>query len=413
MRVLLAALLVLGVTIGFTLLAHRDPGYVLISYAGWSIESSLSLFLLILTISFAVLYFTIRLLSSTWRLPKRLTYWQRKRRSIRSRLRTNRGLIALAEGNWTKAERLLSRSAKASDTPLINYLGAARAAQKQDSELRRDQYLSQAYQSMPEAELAVGLTQADVQLSKGQTEQALATLRHLRTLAPKNTYVLYLLEKLYLKLQSWDDLSDLFPELRRYHVLEAEELVALEHQIHLKRLETPNDSVERLQQLWHEVPNALRHSPELVLSYAKQLKRFGAEEEAETALRGYVKKEWEPQLIRLYGQVKGADLNQQLSIAERWLKEHEHNPELLLACGRICLHDKLWGKARSYLEASLGMDARAETCCELGNLLYQLGDKETASTYFRQGLELASGVSCTRIVITNHHDALQPEHFEQ
>jgi len=413
MRFLFTALLVLGVTIGFTLLAQRDPGYVLINYAGWSVESSLSLFLLSLTIAFAVFYLAIRLLSGTWHLPKRLAYWQRQRRSIRSRLRTNRGLIALAEGNWARAERLLSRAAKASDTPLINYLGAARAAQKQDSELRRDQYLSQAYQSMPEAELAVGLTQADVQLSKGQTEQALATLRHLRSIAPKHAYVLYLLEKLYVKLQSWDDLNDLLPELRRYHVLETEELAALEIQIHLMRLEAPWESVERLQQCWHEMPKALHHSPQLIQSYAGQLKRLGAEEEAEKVLSGYLKKEWEPQLIRLYGQVKGANLNQQLNIAEHWLKEHEHHPELLLACGRLCLHDKLWGKARSYLEASLGMDARAETCCELGNLLHQLGEKEKASAYFRQGLELASGVSCTRIVITNHNDTLAPGHQEQ
>lgn len=410
MRFLFAAILVLGAAIGLTLVAQRDPGYVLINYAGWSVESSLSLFLLALTIAFTALYLTIRLLSGTWHLPKRLTYWQRQRRSIRSRRRTNHGLIALAEGNWAKAERLLSRAAKSSDTPLINYLGAARAAQKQHSEQRRDQYLSEAYQSMPAAELAVGLTQADVQLSQGQAEQALATLRHLRSIAPKHAYVLYLLKKLYEKLQSWDDLRDLLPELRRHHVLNADDLSALEHRIHRMRLSTAGESVERLQQSWQQVPKTLHHAPDMIHDYAEQLRQLDAGEEAERVLRDYLKKEWDPQLMRLYGQVQGADLNQQLGIAEHWLKDHEHHPELLLACGRLCLHSKLWGKARSYLEASLGMEARAETCCELGNLLQQLGEKDKAAEYFRRGLELASGDKCTHIVVSKHNDTLHPHH---
>ena len=413
MRLLFAILVVLGVAISLTLFAERDPGYVLISYAGWSVESSLSLFLLGVVLSFSAFYLAVRLLAGTWHLPKRLAYWQRQRRSIRSRIRTNRGLIALAEGNWASAERLLSRAAKTSDTPLINYLGAARAAQKQDSEQRRDQYLSKAYESMPEAELAVGLTQADVQLSHGQLEQALATLRHMRSIAPKHTYVLYLLKKIYEQLQSWNDLRDLLPELRRYHVLESEELTALELKIHRMRLSAEWNSVEHLQHCWEETPKALQHTPELVQCYAEQLKRLDAEEEAEKVLRGYLKKQWEPQLIRLYGQVQGADPNQHLSLAERWLKEHEHHPELLLTCGRLCLYNKLWGKAQSYLEASLGMDARAETFCELGNLVHQMGETEKAAQYFQQGLELASGEHCTDFTFTDtdrFHPALHPAH---
>jgi HemY protein len=348
-----------------------------------------------LALGFAVLYIAVRLLAGTWHLPLRLSYWQRQHRALRARRRTNRGLIALAEGNWSRAERDLSRSAKTSETPLINYLGAARAAQKQDAEGRRDQYLSQAYQSMPDAELAVGLTQAEVQLSQGQMEQALATLRHLRGIAPKHAHVLYLLKKLYEKLQSWDDLRDLLPELRRHHVLDPNDLEALEHQVHRMRLATAANQLEQLQQCWDEMPKSLRHAPDLIHDYASQLMQLGAEHEAEQQLREALKKQWDPQLIRLYGQVRGENLNQQLATAELWLKEHEHNPELLLALGRLCLYNQLWGKARSYLEASLGMDARAETYCELGNLVQQLGETEKAAEYFRQGLDLASSDHCT------------------
>jgi uncharacterized membrane-anchored protein len=51
MRLLFAILLVLGVTIGLTLIAQHDPGYLLLTYAGWSVESSLSLFLVALILA--------------------------------------------------------------------------------------------------------------------------------------------------------------------------------------------------------------------------------------------------------------------------------------------------------------------------------------------------------------------------
>lgn len=399
MKFLIAALVVLGTAITLTLIAHRDPGYVLISYGGWSLETSLSLLLISLVIFTIVLYYVIRLVAATWHIPLQLNYWQRQRRAARARRRTNRGLIALAEGNWTQAEKDLSRAAKISETPLINYLGAARAAQKQDAETRRDQYLSQAYQSMPDAELAVGLTQADVQLSQGQLEQALATLRHLRSIAPKHAHVLYLLKKLYEKLQSWDDLLELIPELRRQQVLEPGEFEALEHQVHRMRLGAASDQLETLRQCWEEVPKTLRHTPDLIHDYASFLIKLGADQDAERILREVVKKQWDVQLMRLYGQVRGEDVTLQLRTAEYWLKQHENNPELLLALGRICLINQLWGKARSYLEASLGMDSRAETYCELGNLVLQLGDTEQATRYFHLGLELASGEHCTEFQV--------------
>jgi HemY protein len=412
MRFLFAALLVLAATIGLTLVAQRDPGYVLLSYSGWSVETSLGLFLAALAIAFALLYFTIRLLAGTFHLPLRLGGWQRRRHAARARRRTNRGLIALAEGNWPRAERDLSRAAKTSDTPLINYLGAARAAQKQDAEDRRDQYLSQAYESMPDAELAVGLTQADVQLSQGQLEQALATLRHLRGIAPKHTYVLYLLKKLYEKLESWDDLHDLLPELRRHHILNPSELEALEHRVCRMRLTLAGDSLESLQQYWETLPKALRHTPDLVHDYAARLIPLNAEQQAEEILREALKKQWDPQLVRLYGQVRGADLNLQLTTAEHGLKEHENHPELLLALSRLCLHNQLWGKARSYLEASLGMEQRAETYCELGNLLQQMGETEKAAQHFRMGLELACSEHCTEFTVPTNGHFHPPSHPE-
>ncbi len=400
MKLLFLGLLILGLAVGITVtVVQQDPGYVMLNYGGWSVETSFNIFIMLSILGFLVLYFSVRLILGAWHLPSRMSFWGHNRRAAHARKLTNQGLIALAEANWPRAEKLLSQSAAHSDTPLINYIGAAQAAQKLGFDLRRDEYLSQAFRSMPDAELAVGLTQAEAQISHGQTEQALATLQHLQKISPKHAQVLYLLKKLYEKLEAWDELYTLLAELRKHHVFNESAMTTLEYQVHHTRLHESRD-LDRLERNWQEVPKRLRQSPQLLHEYATNLRRLDAEEQADGVLNEFLKKQFDPALMRLFGQLRGDDTNRQLATAEQWLQEHGQHPELLLALGRICLRNQLWGKARSYLEASLGTKPMAETCCELGNLLQQLGEKEKAANYFRQGLEIASGGQCTNITIS-------------
>ena len=383
MRFLFAALLALAAGVGLTLLAQHDPGYVLLRYRGWSVESSLTVLLGGLLLAFVVFYLLLRLLWTLWHLPVSLLAWWRYYQQRRAQRRTNSGLIALAEGHWTRAEKRLAKGAAYSDTPLINYLGAARAAQKLGSKERRDAYLAQAYRSMPEAKLAVGLTQADLQLSQGQLEQALASLRELQRFAPRHVYVLYLLKKLYERLQSWEDLRLLLPELRRHHVLRGEALERFELNLYQHWLADSKDLAE-LRVRWQEIAKGLRQQPTLLASYAELLLAQKAWQDAEQVLQPYLKKHYHAGLARLYGQLSQGEPNQHLVFLERWLEAHGEDPELLLACGRLSRQEQLWGKARSYLEASLAREERQETRRELAELLIQLGEKDQALTLYRQ-----------------------------
>src|SRR5690606_13388461 len=199
-----------------------DPGYVLISYGQWSVESSLALLLLVIVITFTALYYAIRATKGLVMLPARVRGWQERRRVRKAHSALSRGLLEMAEGRWDSAETTLIKSAPNSDNQLLHYLAAARAAQRQGAPQRRDHYLYLAHKSMPNADVAVGLTQAELQLAHHQMEQALATLTHLRSLAPRHPYVLRMLMKLYRELRDWEHLRDLLPELRKRNVLKDE-----------------------------------------------------------------------------------------------------------------------------------------------------------------------------------------------
>lgn len=397
MRLLITLLLVLVTSVIVAVVLLDEPGYVLIVYQEWSVETSLSLLIGGLTIGFATLYFLLRLVHNIWLVPQRLREWKKGRRRLRARVATNRGLMTLAEGHWAKAERYLIRFAKEGEMPLINYLGAARAAQKQGASMRRDLYLADAHHSMPRATLAIGITQGELQYAQGQYEEALATLTHMRSMAPKHPYVLHLLMKVHERMASWSELLALLPELRRHDVLDAQAADEVEANVHLQlvAIAAQTGKVEKLREQWAHVPRPLRQRSELLSAYVQQLMGLGhGHAECEELLRDAIRQQFNPQLVRLYGQVRGSDPAKQLASAEGWLRDHERQPDLLLTLGRLALRNRLWGKARSYLEASLGSGPQAETYCELANLLHDLGEEERARELYRQGLQDSAKASC-------------------
>ncbi len=390
MKWLFYAFTILLAAVLLGLLAYQDPGYVLIGRGKTTLEMSLSLFSTVIVLGFIFLYLLLRMLFRGWHMPGQIHRWRQLRRARRARQSSNRGLIELAEGNWRRAERALLKNVKDSDTPLLNYLSAARAAQKQHAHERRDHYLSQAHNSTPGADMAVELTQAELQLAHGQLEQSLATLMHLQSLSPRHPYVLYLLMQLYEKLQSWGDLKDLLPKLEKQHIINAEEHEQLSKKVYLNLLKINNQKTENLESLWQQIPRSLRHDPDLIAEYALNLIPLKQHDTAETVLRDAIKREWNTELVKLYGEISPSQPDRQLQHAEHWLKGRENNAVLLLALGRIAKRCELWGKARSYLEASLGNHEQAETYRELGQLLDRLDERDLAADCYRKGLLLTA-----------------------
>ncbi len=367
---------------------YRDSGYVLLSYGAWTVETSLALLALALAAAFTLVYLGLRLLAHVVRLPTDARNWRRERGARLARRALTHGLLDMSEGNWKAAERQLIRHAEGSDTPLLNYLVAARAAQLQGEHERRDHYIRLAHESMPAADVAVSLTQAELQLADHQLEQALATLRHLRGIAPKHGYVLRLLLRLYEKLGDWDQLRELIPELRHRKVIPAGEIAELEIKVYRALLERASLSVEktRVFEVWAEIPRQVRREQRLLGDYAHYLQERGKDTEAESLLREALRQRLSDELVEVYGLLDTGQPARQIAFAESLLAAHPHNPTLLLSLGRLCLRARLWGKARGYLEASIGAGGPTAAFRELGHLLEQMGEQVQALAVYRRGL---------------------------
>lgn len=388
-RWILFLLLTLAAAVALGLGLEQDPGLVRIYYGGFVLEMTLAVFALLCIGGLLALWLAVTLVIWLWELPSRLHARLVRRRQSRARRALTQGLIEISEGRWREGERRLVRHASDSEVPLINYLTAARAAQLLEADERRDTYLKAAYESTPQATVAVLLTQAELQLAHGQVEHALATLRRLQDQSPGHAFGLKLLAKVYERLGEWRNLEELIPRLRKTNVVKPEELERIEiRTLQEAFVRATPDGDEALEAVWRNIPRRLRRKVDIVLAYTAALLQNNAGDRAEAVLRDVLKSNWNDSLAYMYGEVRSSQPEKQLGRVESWLKEHGDSAALLYTAGHLCAVNKLWGKARSYLESSARLQPRAQTYHRLGQLLQELGQPEAAMVAFRKGLEL-------------------------
>ena len=380
--IIIVALIVSAFGLHFLL---ADPGQVIIRWQGNIYEMNVTVLAGLIILLFLLVWF-IRFLIVA---PRRLGEAAGRYRSARSGEKLTRGMIAVAEGNLARGERLLGRAASTSDSPLFNYLQAARAAHLQGKDDRRDEWLRMAYQQAPEAANAVLLTQAEFQLDRKQNEQALATLRQVEEDTKDHGQAVALMGRLYYRLEDWDSLSALLPRLTKNAQLRPGQLDTWTVRVHQESLGKATDA-EMLDYTWKNIPKKYRTTVPLLEAYYEGLMRVGLHDRAEKELTAALKSEWRAPLVRLFGLVEATDTTKQLRKAEGWLAKHGEDPDLLLTAARLCLRNELWGKARSYLETVITLRPTPEAYQEYGALLTQMGEADAAADAYRDGLGMVA-----------------------
>ncbi len=390
-RLFVKLLILVIVVLAAVLLVRDDPGFVMLRYRGLEVSSSLATALVALIVVVIAIYYLVRLIRGLWRMPAAVQRQSQNRRYAKARRQLNQGLIDLAEGRFGQAENHLMRLVDFSESPLVHYLMAARAAQLQGKHDARDSYLMAAHEANPDAELAIGVTQAELQLAHQQTEQALATLMHLHGIAPRHDYVTMLLARVYHELEDWPALVELLPDVRRKKLLRPDRLREMEHAGYCGTLKRVASSQSDAEKAWAALPKHLQSDASMMRCYLDLMARQRwYSSSAEQLIQKSLDSRWDDELIEVFGRFESRDANAQLARAEKWIDDFGHNENLLLALGRISMRARLWGKAQGYFEASIGVRATPAACLELAELFEkELQQPVKAAEYYQQGLRLS------------------------
>lgn len=363
---------------------------VIISWGEWGdITLTSTLFVMVVMGSFLVFYSLIALFRFLFGLRKRIRRYKQKKLSSHASLELTKGLLHFTEGHWAQSEKTLVDNVVYSETPLLNYLAAARAAHMQEAYNRRDDYLKKASELGDEAQTAVSFSKAEMQFTSGQLEQARATLIHLQEISPKHPSAIKLLAKIYYQQEDWDNLLSLLPELNKQalinehdrNIYEANALKGIFMTLAQKQ------NKHKIKALWKKLPADIREKPEAILLYCNALSDVGDIKTSNKLLIASLDKKWDEKLIERYGLIDYDNLGAAIKRAEKWLEMHATSPQLLLTLARLNRQYQLWGKSKVYYNSSLNFSPAAAVYLELAELLEELSEVENAEVCYKLGLK--------------------------
>ncbi|MFZ2163094.1 MAG: heme biosynthesis HemY N-terminal domain-containing protein [Sideroxyarcus sp.] len=372
------------------MVAARNPGYVQFVYPPYRMELSLTLFVFLLFAFFVLGYVLLRLVFVTLQLPEHVRAFREEQAASKGRTAMMESLKAYFEGRYAAAEKAAVRAMKLGEKSGLNPIVAARAAHELREFERRDSYLADAEQKTVGESTMRLMARTEFLLDQKQPQSALSSLKELsETGMHKHIGALSLELKAQQQARNWEAVLEVTSQLEKRNAIDKTVAAQLRQQAWLEKLRSPTMDIGALRALWKSIPNELKRRTKIAAAAAQAFNKLGDCQSAHQLLAESLNAQWDSELVALYGECQNENNIAQIEQAERWLKQHTDDPGLLLALGKLCVHQRLWGKAQSYLDASISLEPRRDAYNWLGQLAENMGKHEQALAYFQQALQFA------------------------
>jgi HemY protein len=371
------------------MMAARNPGYVQFVYPPYRMEMSLTLFAFVLVGIFAVVYLLVRLTIATVQLPQYVRAFREERASSKGRNAMMEALKAYFEGRFAAAEKAAVRAINLGEKSGLNSIVAARAAHELHEFERRDTYLADAEgKTVGESTMRL-MAKTEFLLDQKQPQSALNSLKEMNdTGMHKHIGALSLELKAQQQARNWDAVLEVTAQLEKRHAIDKVISEQLRQQAWLEKLRTQALDAATLRAVWKSVPSEFKHRSKIAAAAATAFGKYGDCKTAQHLLTDSLNSQWDSKLVTLYGECHDDNNIAQIEQAERWLKLHTDDAGLLQALGKLCMHQQLWGKAQSYLDASLSLEQNPDTYSALGQLAEKLGKHEEALAFFQKSMQV-------------------------
>lgn len=384
MRALIWLVVLFAVAAGLAVAARYNDGYVLVVANPWRVELSLNLLVVLLAGAFAVLYVLLRLVASTLAMPSQVA-------EFRARKRQERAIDALVNATRLQLEgrhgQALKRAQVAYDSgasPGLTALLAARAAGALRDEPRKRLWLDRAREHDAGFRTARLMTEAEIALQARQFDEANERLEALRASGQRHISALRLSLRVAQARGEADEMLRLTRQLEKPRAMSTEEALPIKRRANLANLHAREGDRVALAKYWIALPADEQGDRRVAEAAARALCAADDQGAAQKLLERWLDSQWDSAMAELYGECGGGDLLARIARAETWLKRQPRDARLLLMLGRLCVQNELWGKAQSYLEASLSVEPLRATHVELARLHERLDRESEAQRHYRE-----------------------------
>ena len=370
-------------------IASHNAAYVLLVYPPYRIELSFILFIILFLLAFVSGYGLVRLALAALQLPSYVQKFRLERTQNKTRELLDEELGAFFEGRYAAAEKAAARAMELGDSSALHPIIAARSAHELRDYKKRDTYLSVAQgKTIGDSTMRL-MTTSKFMLDQRDPRGALQALQELRDSGVKGHPGAMSLElKAHQQAGNWDEVLNTLDKLEARAAIDATLATQLRQQAWLGKIRQQNDLAE-LTVCLKNIPAELKHHSRITAAAARALIQYGGDTLAAQLLSSSLNAQWDSELVALYGECISNNVVAQIEQAEKWLIQNKQDAGLLLALGKLCFQQKLWGKAESYLEASNSITPSHAAYTALGLLAERMGNADEAFKYYQHAVALA------------------------
>ena len=396
MRSLLWLLAVFAAAVALVIVGRVDAGYVLFVYPPYRVEVTMIFFAIAALAAFFLLYGLTRLLRQVLSLPASVRAYRMRRRRERAHGALARALQAYYEGRYGRAEREAALAYDTGPVPGIAALLAARAAHQLRDFASRERWFERADSAGDAWRTARLVSRAELALDERDFGAARDALRGLESAAPRHLGTARMLLRAARGAGAWDEVLRLAGQLVKRDAIAPALAEEYQVQANVELLGRSSDDALAFERRWRAIGARDQVHPRVAAAAARHASALGLAALAREIIEKALAADWSSRLITLYAELpsqltpseRADEARIRIERGERWLTEHSRDPELLASLGRLCAQAELWGKAKSFLEASLSFEETRAVHLELARLAERLGEGPQAQRHFRRAAEL-------------------------
>jgi HemY protein len=388
MRALLWLLILAALAVALAVVANSSDGYVLLVQPPWRIELSVNLLILLALLAFTLGYFLLRAILHTLNLPGAVRQFRERRRRAKGEAALCAAVRYQFEGRYGQA---LKSAALAHDTghaPGLAAVLAMRSAHALRDEERQQTWRNRALVWDEEFRAARLMSEAEIALDERRFDTAAELLEALSVTTGRHIAALRLLLRARQGMGDWNEVLQLIRLLEKHRALTVEQASSLKLRTNREWLRALPQEAPALMRHWHALPRGERRHPLLAQDMARALIAAGNCGEAQSVIEEAIEEQWDSSLAALFADCAVGDSLGRIALAEKWLHDHPRDAQLLLTLGRLCRYQQLWGKAQSYLEASLSLQPTRAAHHELAQLFDLLDRAGEANRHYRAAAAL-------------------------
>ena len=374
-------------------LTHSYPGNVFIIIGDELRRVSLNTFILTTVVFVVVLYLLLSLLGRMVSIPGGMRRYGQRRRSAKVADALNEAGQAFFEGRFQKAqseaEKVLKNKECGDAAPLALMLAAYSAEQTNDDAAKQG-YL-QRLATLPESmQLSRYLLEAESALERYDYEAAQTSIDAARKLNPGLTRLLQLELRMAVDQKDAMKVLRLTEQLGKAGALSATELQQYQWVAYRQLLAQCHDA-KALKTCLKRIPEADQKGG-LSVEIAERFQQLGLYAQAAKWAKTHYPLKRDVALLNVLfessASLSDKEQQQAFEAADGWLKTYREDTDLLLALGEAAYQRQLWGKAQSYLEASLSQHPSIQAHLALAKVFKATEQKALAEQHQAAALAL-------------------------